>query len=315
MGHTDPDIELEIPGHLEGCRIDKGLAELLPGYSRSSIQKWLKSGNVTDDGKSCKQSDKLRGNELLTVVIPATEPAKWVAQEMPLEVLYKDTDILVISKPAGMVVHPGAGNPDGTLLNGLLFLETSLRFLPRAGIVHRLDKDTTGLMVVALSERARQSLTSQLQQRTVNRQYVAIVHGAPITGETINQPIGRHRHDRLRMAITDRGKQAITEIRLRKKFDRHAVVDVSLQTGRTHQIRVHLRWRGYPIVGDPLYGGRPKLPTGASEALINSIRGFRRQALHAHTLSLQHPHSGEEMSWQQSMPKDMGQLIEALERG
>ena len=315
MSQPDPQIELEIPLYLEGSRIDKGLTELLPEYSRAAIQKWLKSGNVRNAAKCYKPSDKLHGNETLSIIIPAAEPAEWIAEEMPLSVLYRDQDVLVIDKPAGLVVHPGAGNPDGTLLNGLLHLEPDLRFLPRAGIVHRLDKDTTGLMVVALSELARQSLTSQLRDRTVSRQYVAIVQGVPVSGETIDQPVGRHHHDRLRMTVTDRGRPAVTHIRVRQKFGSHAVVDAILQTGRTHQIRVHLSWRGYPIVGDPVYGGRVKLPAGASDQLKNCIRDFRRQALHAHTLSLQHPRSGEVMTWQQQMPEDMTNLINALDTG
>ena len=313
MSTTDPQFELEIPPHMEGMRIDKAIAELLPEYSRAAIQQWLKKGNVIFGQKRYKPSDKLRGIEQLLITVPVTEPAEWPAQPLPIDLIYQDRQLFILNKQAGLVVHPGAGNPDQTLLNGLLHIDPELRGLPRAGIVHRLDKDTSGLMVVARTELARQSLTMQLKDRSVSRQYVAVANGVPVTGETIDQPIGRHRHDRLRMSVTDRGKPAITHIRVRQKFRCHSVLDASLETGRTHQIRVHLSWKGYPIVGDPVYGGRVKIPAQAADSVISRLQNFDRQALHAHTLRLTHPDNAEEIEWHQPMPEDMTQLIEALQ--
>ena len=293
-------------------RVDKTLAEILPEYSRASIQKWLKLGLVSANGKNLKASEKIRGITCLNLEIPPVEPAEWIAQETSFSVIFADDDLLVIDKPAGLVVHPGAGNPDHTLLNGLLYLDDSLRNLPRAGIVHRLDKDTSGLMVVARSERARQHLIEQLKNRTVSRRYLAIVNGVPVTGETINQPIGRHAQDRLRMAVTSRGKEAITHTRVEDKYRTHALLEAALETGRTHQIRVHLSWRGFSLVGDAVYGSRVKLPPSASTQLITTLQEFSRQALHAKKLELIHPVNGESMSWESSLPEDMQNLINFL---
>ena len=298
----------------EGMRVDKALAELLPGYSRSAIQQWLKQSRVRHAGKSLKPSDRLRGNEQLDIAVPAVQPAEWLAQAMDIEVLYRDDDLLVLNKPAGLVVHPGAGNPDGTLLNGLLYLDDGLRCLPRAGIVHRLDKDTSGLMVVARSEYARQRLVEQLKEHSVKRRYMAVVNGIPITGETIDQPIGRHHHDRLRMAVRDCGKPAVTHTRILEKFRVHSLLQADLETGRTHQIRVHLAWRGYALVGDPLYGGRVKLPPAAGADVIEILRNFHRQALHARQLCLAHPRSGNALNWECDAPHDMQMLIDALRK-
>lgn len=260
-----------------------------------------------------KASEKVRGITRLNVEIPPVEPAEWLAQEADFTVLHQDPDLLVINKPAGLVVHPGAGNPDHTLLNGLLFIDDSLRTLPRAGIVHRLDKYTSGLMVVARSELARQHLVEQLKDRTVSRRYLALVNGVPVTGETISQPIGRHAQDRLRMAVTQRGKEAITHTRVEHKFRAHALIEAALETGRTHQIRVHLSWRGYPLVGDAVYGSRVKLPPSASEELIQTLQGFSRQALHARRLELVHPVTGETMAWESPLPTDMQDLLSSLQ--
>ncbi len=312
MSPSSSPLALEIPIEYEGIRVDKTLAEILPEYSRASIQKWLKQGLVSADGKNLKASEKIRGITRLNVQIPPVEPAEWVAQEAIFSVLFQDDDLLVIDKPAGLVVHPGAGNPDHTLLNGLLYLDDSLRNLPRAGIVHRLDKDTSGLMVVARSERARQHLIEQLKNRTVSRRYLALVNGVPVTGETIDQPIGRHAQDRLRMSVTTRGKEAITHTRVEAKYRAHALLEASLETGRTHQIRVHLSWRGFPLVGDAVYGKRVKLPPSASEQLIATLKNFSRQALHAKRLELIHPGNHELMCWESTLPKDMKNLINYL---
>ncbi|MBX2868207.1 MAG: 23S rRNA pseudouridine(1911/1915/1917) synthase RluD [Acidiferrobacterales bacterium] len=305
-------LTLDVPIDYEGMRIDKTLAELLPEYSRAHIQKWLKSGRVTSQGKNVKASEKIRGSTSLSLEIPPVEEADWVAQEAKFDVMYQDHDILVIDKPAGLVVHPGAGNPDHTLLNGLLFIDDNLRTLPRAGIVHRLDKLTSGLMVVARTEQARQHLVEQLKERTVSRRYLAVVNGVPVTGETIDQPIGRHPQDRLKMAVTHRGKEAITHTRIEQKFRTHALIEAALETGRTHQIRVHLSWRGYPLVGDAVYGSRVKLPPAASEGLVRSLQEFSRQALHAKRLEFIHPKSEQIVSWETDLPMDMRQLLTNL---
>ncbi len=307
------ELQLEIPDSFEGLRLDQALATLLPRYSRSTIQGWIKSGLVLRDERSVKASEKLRAGLVLRVAIPVQQPAEWLAQDIPLDIVYRDDHLFVINKPAGLVVHPGAGNPDGTLLNALLALDEGLRLLPRAGIVHRLDKDTSGLMVVARTEKARLEIVSQLSARTVSRRYLAIVVGVPVSGETIDQPIARHPVDRVRMAVSSRGKPAITHFRVMEKFRRHSLLEARLETGRTHQIRVHLAWRGFPLVGDPVYGGRPKPPAGADQSLVSRLQDFRRQALHATALSLTHPESQETVSWQRPAPADFLALLEALQ--
>ena len=312
MTEADANLSIDIPVSQEGMRVDKALAELLPEYSRSAIQQWLKQKRVDVSGKSLKPSDKLSGSEQVNISIPAIAPADWVPQKMELAVQHQDDHLLVLNKPAGLVVHPGAGNPDHTLLNGLIHFDPILKMLPRAGIVHRLDKDTTGLMVIARTEIARQNLIEQLKLRTVRRQYLAVTNGVPVTGETIDAPIGRKHHDRLRMAVTDHGKPAITHVRVRQKFRSHCLLQANLETGRTHQIRVHLSWRGYPLIGDSLYGGRPKVPPHASTTVIQTLQGFSRQALHAEQLELVHPESNQTLQWQCPLPPDMEMLLQAL---
>ncbi len=306
------ELQLSIPAELDALRVDQALAQLLPRYSRSVIQSWIKSGSVLRGGKTPKAKEKLMTGDVLQVTIPLQKPAEWLAQDIPLDIIFQDDHLLVINKPVGLVVHPGAGNPDGTLLNALLALDDSLRLLPRAGIVHRLDKDTSGLMVVARTEASRMALVKQLSARTVSRRYLAITSGIPVAGETIEQPIGRHPVDRVRMAVSDRGKPAITHFRVLEKFRRHALVEAKLETGRTHQIRVHLAWRGFPLLGDSVYGGRPKPPSGADKSLISCLQDFRRQALHATALSLIHPENGKSIAWEQPPPPDLQGLMEAL---
>ena len=312
MIETNTTFDLEITPEMAGMRADRAIAALLPEYSRATIQNWLKQGNILLGGKHIKPSDRVRGGENLKVVVPPVQPAEWEAQNIPLDIVYEDPQIFVLNKAPGLVVHPGAGNHDQTLLNALIYLDPSLRELPRAGIVHRLDKDTSGLMVVARTEQARQSLVEQLKEREIKRHYLVVTNGVPVSGETIDKPIGRHRIDRLRMAVTERGKPAVTHIRIKQKFRCHALIEAILDTGRTHQIRVHLSWRGFPLVGDPLYGGRVKLPPAARNSVVSRLQGFDRQALHAWFLGLNHPSSGEKLSWQQEMPEDMINLIEAL---
>lgn len=311
---TDRRLFVEIEPAFAGTRLDKALSELLPDHSRASIQQWLKEGRVLVDGAPVKQRFALAGFETVEISVPAPQPAEWPAQRMDFDVLHRDDDILVINKPAGMVVHPGAGQADNTLLNGLLYVDDTLRTLPRAGIVHRLDKDTSGLLVVARNETARQRLIAQLTDRSMTRRYLAVVNGVMVAGERIEQPIGRHRRDRLRMCVTPSGKPAVTQVRMERKFRAHCLIRAELETGRTHQIRVHLSWRGFPLVGDKLYAGRVRLPPESDGELTATLRRFPRQALHAAHLSLRHPAGGERSEWHQPVPADLQHLIDELEK-
>lgn len=303
-----------IAATFAGQRLDKTLSELLPDHSRAAIQQWLKQGRVRVDDKLGKQTMRVVGGEAVEVDIPPPDIADWAAQKIDFDIVHRDADLWIIDKPAGVVVHPGAGQADRTLLNGLLHIDDSLRALPRAGIVHRLDKDTSGLLAVARNESARQHLIAQLQMRDMKRGYLAVVCGVPISGERIDQPIGRHRHDRLRMCVTDSGKPAATQISIVRKFRAHCLLRAELESGRTHQIRVHLQWRGFPLVGDKRYGGRLQLPADAADTLRETLRQFPRQALHAARLSLTHPRAGKICEWESAMPPDMENLIEQLGR-
>ncbi len=303
---------LQVPPEQAGRRLDQALAALLPDYTRSQIQRWIEAGYVRICGRLPRKRDKLHGGERIEFEVPPPETGEWRPQAMPLAIVYEDEEILVLDKPPGLVVHPGAGHRDGTLLNALLAHVPPISALPRAGIVHRLDKDTSGLMVVAKTERARQSLVAQLAARTLRREYVAIVNGVLIAGGTISAPIGRARTDRKRMVVTARGKEAVSHYRVLKKYRAHTLVQVRLESGRTHQIRVHMAHLGHPVVGDPVYGSRLRLPKGASERLRQALHAFKRQALHAVRLALIHPATGEKMQWLASVPKDMARLMEAL---
>jgi 23S rRNA pseudouridine1911/1915/1917 synthase len=305
-------LSARVPGDHAGQRIDQALAALFPDRTRSQFQQWIAAGHVRLDGHVPRKRDKVKGGEAVEIEVPRPQPLRFAAQKIPLKVVYEDQDILVINKPAGLVVHPGAGNPEGTLLNALLHHTPKLKTLARAGIVHRLDKDTSGLLVVAKTERARQNLIEQLKERSVTREYVALVNGSMISGTTVDAPIGRHRVDRTRMAVTESGREAVSHVRVLKRYTAHTLVQVALESGRTHQIRVHLAYLKFPIVGDPVYGGRLRIPAGASERLKDLLRGFKRQALHAEKLELVHPVSGETMQWTASVPKDMAVLMEAL---
>lgn len=297
---------------LEPTRLDQLLARLLPDFSRSQIQQWIKNGHVLVSGQVLRPRDKLAGGETISIEIPAVEQVRWAAQSLPLDIVFEDDHVLVLNKPAGLVVHPGAGNPDHTLLNALLSHAPGLCALPRAGIVHRLDKDTSGLMVIAKSERARTHLIKQLSSRELQREYTALVSGVMISGGVVDAPIGRHPRDRKRMAVNERGKTAISQYRVRERFRAHTLVGVTLRTGRTHQIRVHMAHVHFPIVGDPVYGGRMRIPPGISEAAAGALRGFRRQALHACKLGLVHPLTRRVVTWEREMPDDMRQLVETL---
>jgi len=312
MIQIDQQLNANVPPEHAGERIDKVLAELFPAHSRSAIQRWLKQGLVLLDDEVPRQRDRVSGGEHVELLVPVESAVEWRPQPLDLEVIYEDQDLLVINKPAGLVVHPGAGNPDHTLLNGLLAYDPDLARLPRAGIVHRLDKDTSGLLVVARSERARQDLIEQLSQRRLSRVYLALVSGEMIAGGQIDEPIGRDPKDRRKMMVTAKGKPALTKYRVAEKFRAHTLVRVELKTGRTHQIRVHLRYRGFPLLGDPVYGERLKLPPHCAPELAAALRSMSRQALHAQALGLRHPVNGERMQWQSSVPEDMQQLIELL---
>jgi len=310
---TGQEIQLSFDEDDAGKRVDKALSDILTDVSRATIQHWIKDGHAQLDGRSCKPRDAVSVGQSVHINIPAVKPLAVVAEKISLDIIYEDETILVVNKPAGLVVHPGAGNSRGTLLNGLLAYHTPLELIARGGIVHRLDKQTSGLMVVAKTEAARQRLIEQLSERSVKREYQALVYGSLVAGGTIRESIGRHYKDRKKMAVRPDGKPAITHYRIGTKFRTTTLLNVSLETGRTHQIRVHLSHKGLPLVGDPVYGKRLHLPTGASETLKETMRTFRRQALHARALGLIHPASGEQLSWQIAMPEDMQVLCDALE--
>ncbi len=305
-------IACTIPSELAGMRLDQALAELLPDYSRARIQQWLKEGLIRLDGRAVKPRDRISGGEAVEGCWEKAEEVEHRAEDIPLDIRFEDEDLLVVNKPAGLVVHPAAGNPDGTLLNALLHHAPGLARLPRAGLVHRLDKDTSGLLVVAKSERAHVSLVGQLQARTMGREYQAVVTGALVAGGLVDVPIGRHALDRKRMSVMPGGKPAVTHFRIEERFRAHTHLRVKLETGRTHQIRVHMAYMRYPLVGDPVYGGRLKLPPGASAAYAEVLRGFPRQALHARRLSLVHPGSGRTLRWDAETPEDFERLLAAL---
>ena len=301
-----------IPEHLAGRRLDQTAAEMFPEFSRERLKGWIQRGELTVDGQKARPKDKVIGGERLALDTRLEEEVRWEPQAIPLSIVFEDDDVMVIDKPAGLVVHPAAGNPDGTLLNALLHHHAPLAAIPRAGIVHRLDKDTTGLMMVAKTLTAQTALVAQLQARTVSREYDAIVVGAMTAGGKVDAPIGRHPKDRQRQAVTASGKPAVTHYRVNERFRAHTHVRCRLETGRTHQIRVHLAHVRYPLVGDPVYGGRLKMPAGAGESLKTLLREFPRQALHAHKLRFEHPISGAPVECKAPLPDDMFLLLDAL---
>ena len=314
MMSSTVQLELTIPDDQGGQRLDQALASLLPDYSRSRIKTWIESGEIQVDGHLWRPRDKVVGGELVSVRASLPQETAVVPQTIPLELVHQDADLFVINKPAGLVVHPGAGNPDSTLQNALLALDPSLAQLPRAGIVHRLDKDTSGLLLVARTLPAHTALVRMLEQRDIHREYQAICRGVMTAGGTVDAPIDRHPVDRVRMAVREEGREAVTHYRVIRRYRAHTHVRVQLETGRTHQIRVHLAHAGFPLVGDKLYGGRLTLPRGASEELKEALRAFPRQALHAARLALEHPVSGEELEFSAPLPADLRELLEVLER-
>jgi 23S rRNA pseudouridine1911/1915/1917 synthase len=305
-------LTAQIPDDAAGRRLDQVLATVFPDYSRSRLQQWIKSGAVLLNGRAAEPRFRVAGGERVDIAAELASDSEVRAQAIALDIVYQDAQLLVINKPAGLVVHPAAGNHGGTLQNALLHFDERLAALPRAGIVHRLDKDTTGLMVVARTLPAHKSLVDQLQARSVHRAYLALVQAQVTAGATVDAPIGRHPRDRLRMAVVESGKPAITHYRVLERFAAHTLVEARLESGRTHQIRVHMAHIHHPLVGDPLYGGRLKLPRGASEQLASALRGFARQALHAARLELLHPESGELVSWETGLPDDFEQLLQAV---
>jgi len=303
-----------IPIEYASQRIDSVLVKLFPDYSRSRLQQWIKSGQVLLDGQVPRPRDKVIGGEPLEVHIEhETCNEDVLAEPVPLNIVYEDDDILVINKPAGLVVHPAAGHPGGTMQNGLLYHDEKLHEVPRSGIVHRLDKDTTGLLVVARNLKAHKSLVDQLQNRSMHREYQAIVLGVLTAGNTIDKPMGRHGRDRKKMAVKPEGKEAITHFRVLDRYRGHSRIKVNLETGRTHQIRVHMAYVRHPLVGDQTYAGRLQIPAGASDELKEMLRGFNRQALHAGQLGLIHPRTGKPMEFKVPLPADMKELIRVLE--
>ncbi len=318
---SELSLQATVPPQKSGARFDQAAAELFPDYSRSNIQGWIRAGDLTLDGRTVKPNTKLNGGERLVLETELQSEGEWEAQDIPLDLVYQDESLIVINKPPGLVVHPAAGNWDGTLLNALLFHFPELRLLPRAGIVHRLDKDTSGLMVVARTLPAQNDLVNQLQARTVSRVYRAIVTGEceekPLSTDGlthVDAPIGRHPSQRTKMAVTDGGKPARTAYRVIASFDGFSYVELKLETGRTHQIRVHMAHIGYPLVGDPVYGRSISKSQVERDKRLAPLSQFPRQALHALTLGLIHPKSGEFQSWTSDLPNDFAELLSHIEQ-
>lgn len=301
-----------VPDASTGHRFDVVAAELFPGYSRSRLSEWIKSGHLLLDGAQVRPRDTVFGGQVMTLTAELEVQTLAEPEDIPLEVLYEDEHLLVINKPVGLVVHPGAGNHSGTLVNALMYRYPEAANLVRAGIVHRLDKDTSGVMVVARTVEAQTALVEQLSARDVHRQYLAVVSGSLVSGGTADFPIDRHPRDRLKMGVREDGKEAITHYRLRERFRAHTVLECRLETGRTHQIRVHMAHLKQPIIGDQLYGGALKLPRQATDELVAALRGFKRQALHAEVLEFNHPVTGEPVRCTAPLPADMQALIAAL---
>jgi len=305
-------LQILIPGRLIGERIDAALAEMLPDFSRSKISLWIKSGDALINSKTFKPKDRVKGAEIVCLTLNHKKNNDWMPEKIPLDIVFEDDDIIVINKQYGLVTHPGAGNWSGTLANALLYYDSSLSSLDRAGIVHRLDKNTSGLMVVAKNEKSQKYLVEQLQNHSVEREYSALVYGHMIAGGSINEPIGRDPKDRIKQAISTSGKEALTHYRIIDRFKSHTHVKAILETGRTHQIRVHLSHIGHSLVGDPMYGGRVRFPKKADDELKQELLNFKRQALHSKKLTLIHPNSGESMSWKAPLPDDMMRLLNML---
>lgn len=309
---THISLSATVPDTLAGSRLDQIAAQLFPDYSRSRLQTWIKEGSLLVNNQPLRSRDRLSEGDLLEINTQMPTNEQWTAEELPIEIVYEDDDLVIINKAAGVVVHPAAGNREGTLLNGLLSKIPQLEELPRAGIIHRLDKDTTGLLIVAKNLIAHTRLVAMLQVRDISREYQAIVQGVFTGGGRIDQPLGRHPINRKKRAVVREGKEAVTHYKIAKRFRCHTLVDVKLETGRTHQIRVHMASIKSPIVGDPLYGGRLQLPRACHENLAKQLQQFKRQALHAKRLAFNHPITEKPLEFQAPLPNDMLLLLEAL---
>lgn len=307
-------LEALVPIQCHGMRLDQVAAELFPDYSRNRLASWIKEGRLMVDGRTVKPRDKATASAQVTLMVTHEPVIDWQPQRLPLDIIFEDEHILVVNKPAGVVVHPAAGHADSTLVNALLAHAPELDALPRGGIVHRLDKETSGIMFVARTSLAHKSLVAQLSERTVSRTYCAVCTGALTGGGKIDAPIDRHPTARTKMAVVADGKPAVTHYRIAHRFKHYTQLQVNLETGRTHQIRVHMAHRKWPLIGDPVYGGRQRVPAGASDLLISTLRGFPRQALHAQALEFEHPASGDWMEFETDLPDDLVNLLEVLER-
>jgi 23S rRNA pseudouridine1911/1915/1917 synthase len=314
MKNTEQLVKLStiIPISMAGLRLDQALAALFPEFSRACLQNWIKKQQVLIDGKVKRVKDSVHGGENVAINAVLEKKGAWQAQAIQLDIVYEDESLLVINKPVGLVVHPAPGNPDQTLVNALLHHCPSLVQLPRAGIIHRLDKNTSGLLVVAKTLTAHTELVRQMQARLIQREYLAIVCGTIISGGTIDVPIGRHPIQRKQMAVIHSGRTAITHYRVLERFPAHTMLKVNLETGRTHQIRVHMAYIRHPIVGDNLYGSRLQIPKGCSNELAQILRHFKHQALHATRLGLQHPVTHAYIEWIAPPPADIEQLLQLL---
>ncbi|XKM12864.1 23S rRNA pseudouridine(1911/1915/1917) synthase RluD [Orbaceae bacterium ac157xtp] len=307
-------LSAELPHEQLGMRLDQALAEQFTQYSRTRIKDWIINGHVTVNGHVVdKPKERILGGELIEINTEIEEENNHIAQDIALNIVYEDDDILVINKPRDLVVHPGAGNPNGTILNALLHHYPESANIPRAGIVHRLDKDTTGLMVIAKSIEAQTGLVESLQHREITREYEAVAMGIITAGGSVDEPISRHPTKRTHMSVFPTGKPAVTHYRIMEKYRLHTRLRLRLETGRTHQIRVHMAHIAHPLVGDPLYGGRPRPPRGASEEFMQVLRDFDRQALHATMLRLYHPITGVQMEWHAPIPEDMQKLVQVMQ--
>jgi 23S rRNA pseudouridine1911/1915/1917 synthase len=315
MTTTNKTYKAIIDESHDGKRFDRVLAEIFPDFSRSRLQGWIKKGRALLDGAEVLPRIRVKTGQTVDLSPEYEAVSKSVAEAITLNIVYEDADVIIINKPVGLVVHPGAGNPAGTLMNGLLHHAPELEALPRAGILHRLDKDTSGLLIVARSIAAHTRLVRALEERLIRREYRAVCNDRLTAGETVDAPIGRHRTQRTRMAVTESGRPAVTHYRVLARFAAHTFIVVRLETGRTHQIRVHLAHRLHALVGDQVYGGRLRIPRGSSDALAEALRSFKRQALHASDLAFEHPVSGESMQFHAPLPEDMLGLLQVLAEG
>jgi 23S rRNA pseudouridine1911/1915/1917 synthase len=312
---TDQPRSIEVPETLDGTRFDSALAQLFPEFSRSRLKTWVLDGCATLDGAKVAPRQSVKTGQLVTLLASPDEVTAAAPEAMPLSFAYEDEYLLVLNKPVGLVVHPGAGNPTGTLVNGLLAFDPTLAQLPRAGLIHRLDKDTSGLLMIARTLEAHTQLVRALEAREIAREYRAICLGRLTAGGMVDEPIGRHPTQRTKMSVHHSGKAAVTHYRVLTRFDNFTFIACRLESGRTHQIRVHMAYRKHPLVGDPLYSGRLVLPAGSSEELQLMLRGFKRQALHASRLAFAHPITGAPIELQSELPDDFQALLQIMSKG